>query len=136
MQTRPSFVSGLIGRKSELTSHVRGGWEGLAFIESHEPGLTVLALGPPFCQPRRSSHTQSPALAPRHFPAPNNSRRCTFTESSSQLFPVFVATLPHAAYEWTPGAEGWHLCSSGDFYETKIRTGDPWRSEMQEVGQT
>ena len=66
---------------------------------ARESALTV--LGPRPSSPSAQSqlpHTQSPALAPRH--------SLRLRRALPQLFPVFVATLPHADYEWTQGPWG------------------------------
>lgn len=93
MWTQASFTLAVSEGKARSPVTYEGAQEGWAWKQ------WVLAPGSLFCQPSHSSHTQSAALAPRHFPAPNNSRQLSLRRG---LPNCFLSLLPcfRAACKW------------------------------------
>lgn len=130
MRNASVIRSGLIGRKSEVTAHVRGV---CVCLKSGESGPRPLRSVNPVAALTRNH----PTLAPTHLPAPNNSRRPGSRRALPNCFPSLFPRFRTLLMSGRRGLwQGWGGVGGqgGHFYQTKIPTGDPWRSKMQEKG--
>lgn len=107
---------------------------GLGVVSSMSP-TSPLAFSPTLCWSFCSSHTQRSVLAPRYLSTLNN---CTHISARRAFHNCFPSLLLCFLSEAMNGCKdiGYHLSWCRHFYETKIPMGDPWRSGVQERGQT